>query len=137
MKMRLLFFVIFVIFFISCDKADTQIKIDWNDLKIGIINRDKFLIDNELSKLLTNTNPKPTDDDKIGQSDNINKLINTMNTSSVITSELICYACIKTYPAQSEIKIFTDSSGIKITRIIDLKTPNDDRLRFVNIHDNK
>jgi hypothetical protein len=131
----LLFFTIFYLFLFSCKTEETEKNINWNDLKIGIINQDKILIDKEISKLLINTNPNLTTDDLIGQKDNLDKLINTINTSNLLTCELACYACIKTYPAQSEIKINTDSSGTRICRIIDLMTSNADKLSFKNIHD--
>ena len=132
--MRSLIFLVIMIFS-SCDKDDTNPYCDWDSFKTGVIHTDKSMIENVIPKLLINTNPKPTENDLIGQKANIDNLINAINKSNVLSAELFCYACIYTYPALSEITITTDSSGVSISRIIDIMTPNDNILKFVNVHD--
>lgn len=134
--MRNLIIVLMVIVFNSCDNENTEPNIDWNAFKGGVIQKDKLMIEKEISKLLINTNAKPNDNDLIGQKENINNLISEISKSKILNADLFCYACIKTYPAQSEITITTDSSGVSIKRIIDILTPNDNNLKFLNIHDN-
>ncbi|NLE63858.1 MAG: hypothetical protein BWY08_01419 [Bacteroidetes bacterium ADurb.Bin174] len=130
------FIVVFVVFvFISCDKENTKPNVDWNTLKVGVIQKDKSIIEKEISKLLINTKAKPNDNDIIGQKENVDNLISEFNKSKVLHADLLCYACIETYPEQSEVTITTDSSGVSISRIIDILTPKDNILEFVNIHD--
>ncbi|MCK9207293.1 MAG: hypothetical protein M0P66_09305 [Salinivirgaceae bacterium] len=134
--MRNLIIVLIVIVFSSCDKENTESNVDWNAFKVGVIQKDKSIIEKEISKLLINTNAKPNDNDLIGQKENVDNLIFEISKSKVLNADLFCYACIETYPAQSEITITTDSSGVLISRIIDILTPNDNILKFVDIHDN-
>ena len=65
--MRTLIFVILVLVLISCDKENTTLGIDWSAFKEGVIQKDKSMLEKEISKLLNITNPKPTDNDLIGQ----------------------------------------------------------------------
>ena len=119
----------------SCDNGNTSANVNWNSFKIGVIQKDFSLIEKEIRMLLVNTKPRPTEDDLIGQKSNIDKLIDEINKSGVLISELHCYACIETCPEQSEIRVITDSSGVTISRIIDIMTPDNSVLVFSNIHD--
>ncbi len=129
-------FVMLVAVFISCETTEqTKTDVDWNKLKEAVINQDIDLADQELSKLLVNTNPTPNSNDAIGQRFNIDELVQSINESNVLTSELYCYACIKTLPAQTEIVVEVDSTGTSIKRVIDIVTPEDGILRFGNMHE--
>jgi len=134
--MRSLIIILSVFVFISCDKLNSESNIDWQTFKTGVIQKDNSIIEKEISKLLIKTQAKPNDNDKIGQKVNIDNLIKKINKSRVLKADLSCYACIKTSPSQTEIRIKTKSSGIWIIRIIDISTPDDNYLKFVNIHDN-
>lgn len=148
MKTRKSFFIALLLIFImnSCEKEyKTEIKIppysplslniDWDLLKIGVVNKDWTIVDTEISKLLVNSNPELTDSDWIGQFKSIDSLIIKINNSEKLSAELFCYACIKTLPAISEILVMTDSAGVSVSRIIDIITPDDSKLRFGGIHD--
>ncbi len=129
-------FVMLVAVFISCETTEqTKTDVDWNKLKEAVINQDIDLADQELSKLLVNTNPTPNSNDAIGQRFNIDELVQSINESNVLTSELYCYACIKTLPAQTEIVVEVDSTGTSIKRVIDIVTTEDGILRFGNMHE--
>jgi len=128
-------FITMMIVFISCDKGDPSPNVDWNAFKIGLINEDNDIIRKEISKLLINTNPNTTGTDLIGQRLNIDKLVSEINKSEILIADCFCYACIETYPAQSEIKITTDSARILVSHIIDILTPKDNILSYAGIHD--
>ena len=125
-----------VLFLISCDKAEStdQFKVDCNQLRAGIINTDMTIVNLEIAKLIYDLNPDLTTSDPIGHKNNFDILINRINKCNEVSAVLFCYACIKTYPAQSEIIVATDSMGIRISRILDISTPNDNKLVFINIH---
>jgi len=83
------FIVVFVVFvFISCDKENTKPNVDWNTLKVGVIQKDKSIIEKEISKLLINTKAKPNDNDIIGQKENVDNLISEFNKSKVLHADL-------------------------------------------------
>ena len=134
------FILFFVAFISSCDKAveDTGIEwknIDCDNLKTGIVNTDSDIVKAEINKLVTDLEPVKTDSDPLGHKDNLALLIEQLNIQcDNITAELICYACIETFPLQSEILVTTDSLGTDINRIIDIFTPDDDALSMRIIH---
>ncbi len=134
----------FILFFIvcisSCDKAVDDSDNDWenldcDNLKTGIINMDSDIVKFEINKLVTDLKPVKTDSDHIGQKQNLDLLIERLNTQcDNVSTELICYACIETNPEQSEILVTTDSVGTTIDRVVDISTPDDDILYCVGIH---
>ncbi len=66
----------------------------------------------------------------------IRKFINRINAEcDNISAELICYACIKTSPPQSEILLTTDSASISVNRTLDILTSSEEKLSFVRIHE--
>jgi hypothetical protein len=79
-------------------------------------------------------NATPTNTDETGHSKNFEILINRINRCEDIRAEMLCYACIKTNPLQTELLIRADSSGVSVTRIIDISTPKDGKLEFAGIH---
>ncbi len=134
----------FILFFVasisSCDKAVDDTENDWenidcDNLKSGIINIDSDSVRSEINKLVTDLEPVRTDSDPIGHKENLDLLIEQLNTQcDNITVKLICYACIKTWPPQSEILVTTDSLGTDINRVVDILTPDDDTLYCLGIH---
>lgn len=134
--------ILFVGFLVSsCNKIvdsvdNNWIAIDCNNLKTGIIEQDSEIVKSEINKLVSDLVPVITENDKIGHKKNINLLIERLNTQcNNISAELICYACIKTNPPQSEILVTTDSTGIEIKRVIDIMTPENAKLNCRGIHE--
>ena len=79
--------------------------------------------------------PSPTKDDRIGHRKNVDILINRINAScEQLSAEIICYACVLTLPAQTEIGVTVDSIGFSWSRTIDIFTPEDNILSFAGIH---
>ena len=121
----------------SCKKIldSNYYQIDSKNLQNGIINNNSEIVCTEITKLLLDLKAKPSKEDKFGQEDNMNSLIYRINTNcDKVTAELICYACIKTLPPQSELKLSTDSSGVEVAIVLDILTPDDDILSCVRIH---
>ena len=121
----------------SCKKIldSNYYQVDSKNLQNGIINYNSEIVCTEIAKLLLDLKAKPSKEDKFGQEDNLNSLIYRINTNcDKVTAELICYACIKTLPPQSELKLSTDSSGVEVAIVLDILTPDDDILSCVRIH---
>lgn len=141
MNIRNFVFILFLSACISsCDKVDDESdndleNLDCDNLKTGIINMDSDIVKYEINKLLIDLEPVKTDTDPIGHKENLNILIERLNTKcDNMTAEFICYACIYTNPPQSEILVTTDSVGTSINRVLDILTPDDDILYFLRIH---
>ena len=121
----------------SCKKIldSNYYQIDSENLRNGIVTFNSEIVCTEITKLLLDLKANPSADDKFGQAENLNKLIDRINTNcDNVTAELICYACIYTLPPQSELKLSTDSSGVEVARVLDIFTPEDDILSCVRIH---
>ena len=73
---------------------------------------------------------------KINQHEkNINNLIQTINDDyPCAVASLVCYACIETNPAISEIRIDVQIDSNNYFVVIDLFTPEDDVISFSNMH---
>jgi hypothetical protein len=131
-----IFIVLFSFCISHCDKSvnsdDKLENIDCDNLRTGIINMDAEDVKYEINKLMIDLEPNVTVNDEFGHRENISLLISRLNNQCInINADLICYACIKTYPPQSEIFITADS----IKRIIDIITPANTNLSFVSIHE--
>ena len=101
----------------------------------GLITMDENLVKSEIEKLTVDLYPHPAEEDLIGHAGNIQTLIDRINAGcDDITASLICYACIYTYPAQSEILIEYFDQGHRKEVIIDVHTPENDILRFAGLH---
>ncbi|NOX65026.1 MAG: hypothetical protein GXO85_04315 [Chlorobi bacterium] len=132
--------ILCLVFLISCDGfGDDQDgnyeDVDCNNLHVGLLTSNTDIVKTEVNKLLVDLYPIKTDEDKFGQKNNLDILIKKLNKQcNNLSAELICYACIKTNPPQSEILIKTDSLGIPIERIIDISTPDNAVLQCVSVH---
>jgi len=131
-----IFLLMLTLFAPSCNKENSPIlDLNCRKLKNGIIISDQDAVGVEISKLIKDLNPKSTIDDETGHLANFDILIERINLCEDIHAELLCYCCILTYPAQSEILIKTYSKGQEVQRIIDIRTPKDGILLYRTIHD--
>jgi hypothetical protein len=132
--------LIFICCILSCKKTIVSSnndlkKIDCDKLKIGIMSTDSKIVKLEINKLVTDLKPIKTSNDNIGQKENVDIVINRLNTlCNELNAELMCYACIETLPVQSEILLSMDSIGTTISRVIDIWTPENSILNFIRIH---
>ena len=131
-----LFFILII--FNGCstpNENDILLELHCHNLQEGIINTDSEIVGEEINKILSDLDPKNKPDDTIGHKENFEILISRINSKCEnINAELLCYACIKTLPPQTEIILATDSSGVLIFRTIDISTPENGVLRFIRIH---
>ena len=133
---RLVKVSILVICLCACEKDNDDFNIDCNNLVEGIINMDSDAVRKEINELTVDLEPSPTEDDNIGHRKNFDLLINHLNSScEQISAQMICYACVKTWPVQTELKVTVDSSGVPVTRTIDITTPENNILSCNRIHE--
>ena len=133
----LIFLIIPCCFLSTCKKIlDSNFyQVNSENLQNGIINCNSEIICTEITKLLLDLKPDPNTEDKFGHRENLIILVERINNiCDNVSAELLCYACIYTLPPQSEVKLSSDSSGVEIARILDIKTPEDDVLSCVRLH---
>ncbi len=135
-NMRFLCFLFFVttIILTSCKKDEDE-GFNCKTLTEGILENKSTIIEIEINRLTADLAPKPTSNDKIGHKENIQELIDLLNSKcNDFETELKCYACIYTEPAQSQIKISYVSDSVSYQKIIDILTPEDNIMKFMRIH---
>jgi len=64
-----------------------------------------------LNPWLSELQPEPTSEDPTGHRENLSSFVDRLKSGCDLDASLECYACIYTYPAQSEVNIMIDSSG--------------------------
>lgn len=132
--MKKLLTLLLFIGILSCEKQEIE-SIDCENFIYGLSTLNENIVKTEIEKLTVDLNPHPTDEDLLGHSGNLETLIDRLNSGcEEYTASLLCYACIYTYPAQSEILIEFFAGSNKQTVTIDIHTPENDILRFAGIH---
>ena len=136
--MKILYSLLMLVLLLSCENVvenNNVASVNSDNLLKGLIDVNSDLVNIEINKLTIDLVPSKTNDDRFGHKENINLLIERLNLNcDNIEAEFLCYACIKTYPLQSEIQMTIDSSGTPITRIIDISTPDDAILQCIRVH---
>lgn len=138
--MKNLILVFVIVLFVtqtSCDSEDDNDliqKVDCNELLTGLLAYDNEKVKKEFDKMTSELNPTTDTDDQIGHKDNFHELNIHLSKCDLITSELLCYACIETYPVQTELLISIDSAGETVKRIVDILTPDDNSISFHRVH---
>jgi hypothetical protein len=89
----------------------------------------KMILDPQLSQLL----PQPTSQDGIGHLKNLQTFMNSVQ-ACFADVRMDCYACIETFPEQSEIIFMIDSVSVLRRRVIDISTPGNQVMTIRNVH---
>ncbi len=119
--------------FVGCT-VDNPIR-STQSLCNAIANKDDMSTRMLIDDLCTTYLPQPTTMDAIGHEKNINNLIQSINDDyPCAVASLVCYACIETNPAISEIRIDVQIDSNNYFVVIDLFTPEDDVISFSNMH---
>jgi len=66
---------------------------------------------------------------------NVEKLVNIIESSCPCTAELLCFDCITTLPSQTEIWVSFTSGGSATTRIFDLSYTTSNRIEIRTMHE--
>ncbi len=88
----------------------------------------------ELNQRLSGLQPKPSEGDPTGHRDNLIFFVEQLKSGCNLDASIECYACIYTFPAQSEVNIMIDSSGHVMKRVLDISTPESGVMTVINIH---
>jgi hypothetical protein len=86
-----------------------------------------------VSDLASDLDPKETDTDRDGHYNSYLEVINRLNNCG-LNAVGICYGCIDTLPAMSEIRVSINTGTGSITRIIDLSRDASGRFVCKNMH---
>jgi hypothetical protein len=111
---------------VACQKA--RLKDNCVNLKDAIVNDDVSLarstVDNIISTLPDAHYSQP----------NLQGLANRLTMDCNLTSEVLCYSCIKTNPPQSEIRISATLAGTVKVSVVDISYSSTHRMTSLNMH---
>ncbi|MCB0630451.1 MAG: hypothetical protein R2824_00715 [Saprospiraceae bacterium] len=134
--MRSLFTLLFlavVLSYTACSK-DT-FNINCGTFQTDLIDRNEDGLRTHINQFTQDLFPDPTPDDSLGHAENLRILVRRIKDQcSSLDADIGCYACIETLPLQSEIVILLDSAGVQVLRIIDITTPEGDKLSYSSVH---
>lgn len=66
---------------------------------------------------------------------NLDVLSSSIASQCTISSQVVCFDCIKTLPSQSEIRLSFISAGVAIAKTIDISYSPDNKMQVINMHD--
>ena len=124
-------------FLYACEEndSDPSYTLNCGDITSGLLYYTDSLLTDNFNELARDLEPLPLATDGLGHAENLDTIVQRLNSGCTdLEAEIVCYACIETFPVQSEIKIHTDSSGIRVSRVIDMMTPGDDVMTFRTVH---
>lgn len=134
---RILFFLLTLSIYTGCskDKEETSQSVDCVKLKQAITNDEVALV----KELINETASAIQDPVGLNESDAykflIDELVKRLKTNCGINVDVLCYACIYTLPAQTEIRVRFSTGLISIEKTLDLIVTDDSKVRCVNMHD--
>lgn len=133
--MRNIFAILLILGLYACEK-DKVGNLDCLNFQTGIVERNEAVISDEIEKLTPDLEPLPTPEDLIGHMANLNTLVDRINYDcEEINASILCYACIETYPLQSEIEVEFNYENTTIRIILDIITSESDILRYGGMHE--
>jgi hypothetical protein len=72
---------------------------------------------------------------KTHTSENLTALAQKISANCSVNVDAICYGCVYTLPAQSELTVSFSSVGTTVTKVIDISESSSKEMKFVNMHD--
>lgn len=115
-------------FLSACSKDSNRLP-DCQQLKEGVISLDKEKVKQEITAFINNL-PVKTHTQL-----NLQRLVDAINSRCGNTATLVCYACIKTLPEESEIVLRYPVPGGIAHQVIDISSDKEQKMIFINMHE--
>lgn len=128
MKLISLLIVSVVLVLLSCKQEEETCE----SLRANLISLNVSEVKGELDVWLGELSPDQGDPDVHFQ--NLESFVDRLENDCMLEGSIVCFACIETYPPQSEIKVILDSAGHQTHRILDVLTPSDSVMTIRDIH---
>lgn len=116
--------ILTVILLISGCKKESDDGFDCSRFKQGVIANDKDKVATSLGGLLTSYSRA-----------NVNQLAEAVSSQCGINATVLCFDCVYTLPAQSELKISFTEGGTTIDKVLDISYSSGNKMRIVGMHD--
>lgn len=134
---RILFFLLVLSIYTGCskDKDETVQSVDCVKLKQAMANDEVAVVKELINELATNIDAPAALNQYDADKFLIDELVKRLKTNCGINTEAICYGCINTFPAQSEIRLKFSAGVVSMEKTLDLIITDDGGVRCVNMHD--
>jgi hypothetical protein len=114
---------------VACRRDKDSTAPDCQQLKTAIATGDKVAVREEIDELISRL------PDRKHIRANLEALVASMNQQCQITTTTLCYACIYTLPAQSEISVKVNDNGTTLTRVLDISEDTNGNMIGGNMHE--
>lgn len=112
---------------LSCTKHD--LGSDCIQLKNGVSNNNINDVSSSVNLFIAKLGSKAH------TNQNLIALAQIISTNCSLDVEVLCYGCIYTLPAQSELKISFFASGNYVSKVIDISENSSGEMKFANMHE--
>ncbi|MFT3678288.1 MAG: hypothetical protein QM781_20510 [Chitinophagaceae bacterium] len=134
---RILFFLLILTIYTGCSKDNehTAQSIDCVALKQAVTNDEVAVVKELINEFAANIQAPASLNGFNEYKFLIDELAKRLKTSCGISVEVLCYACIDTLPAQTEVRLKFSAGLVSIEKTLDLIVTDDNQVRCVNMHD--
>jgi len=119
--------ILLLLTFSACTKDDMQ-PANGDKLQRAILAGNPDDVETEINKVCASISQSADSENAL------NDLSNAIISQCKVNAAILCYNCISTLPAQSEIKISINYQGFQKNKVIDI-TKSGNRFLFAGMHD--
>jgi hypothetical protein len=133
---KLCFISLLFLSLFSCKKeALTSLNTEESaELCQALLDEDQETLEQIFEDLLSDLSPSPANDPD-GHEDNLDTLIDRLNTSDCLVASNLCYACGLSLPPYSMVGVDIDFDGQQETKVLLILTPPNDLMSFMSIQE--
>jgi len=134
---RILFFLLILSIYTGCskDKEEAPRSTDCVKLKEAMTNDEVAVVKELINEVASDIQAPVGLNEFAAYKFLIDELAKRLNAGCGINAEVLCYGCIDTLPAQTEVRIKFSSGLVGIEKTLDLIVTDDGKVRCVNMHD--
>lgn len=127
MQKGVLLLLTYTLLFVSCKKerADSNCERLQDGIVANNVDKVKAAVNKAISQLQSR-------DHTAG---NLSSLATVLSSRCDATAEVLCFSCIYTNPAQSEIRVSINLGGTILTKVIDITDSVSNKMVFWNMHE--
>jgi len=128
--MKILTLLLLSVLVFSCSEPVTTTldpvtpELDCDALLANLKNFNDLQVKKEINELCSQfPNQMPDTNDMVGHRENMNQVMELLNECEGVDASLLCYACLKTKPLQSEVHFIIDDGDVVLKRKLWIYAP--------------
>ena len=120
------------IFLAACTRDEEANSFSCSELHLAIVENDLPAVKRVLEPIMASLRVPANADNG---TDQLRSVVEFVNDCQTLDARLLCFECVQTLPAQSEIELTVHAGIADVTKIIDIQRDRNQVLRVVNMHD--